>query len=971
MSMSYEFVMVLSSHRKLGELLLPYIIERKNNQSYFQLIEILTPDNLASYPIDFTPSQLQLVKLTAEYSERNIHKLFCKGKNLKTFFDTVDNNTLETLIRPYCEKRIVKCLQILQNESIKIYRKERKYQIVHADEEVLLHPVTLNPVFNFFYSNTEFKYSLSLSDGTSTIKLFNRPFTILTDHPLSVLIDKTIYLIDDIDSKKIVPFFTKDYIVVPEKNVKKYLSTFVRSAIAKYSVNSIGFHISTKSPDGHTILHFEPDLSGEPAFRLVFQYDSVQFRYDIDIDPCQVTMHEQEDKFTFTKIVRNFDWEQTQVNFLKSIGLIHSQGSFFKIAYQSDELAEKMYEAITWLNQHASALKEKHIDIIVNNNYEKYYTGQVTLDTRVEEGIDWFDVKTVVVLEGHAIPFIRLKRNILHNIREFTLPDGRIVILPASWFTRYRELFLFSTGEKENLRLRKCHAQVVQWCHPELQINFADNLHQLTNHAPIPSQIFPKNLQAELRPYQKMGYYWMYQLQKNNLGGCLADDMGLGKTIQTIALLVKSKEESESTPNDNPTSEAVKQPISTTSLIVMPVSLLHNWENEFNRFAPQLKLVKYFGSQRTRNVADLLQADVVLTSYGIVRNEIEQLKELPFKYVILDESQIIKNPESKIYKAILQLNAQHRLVLTGTPIENSLTDLWAQLNFLNRNMLLSLPVFKEEYVLPIERHHDTRKEEKLRQLIQPFILRRRKEDVLQDLPSLSEQVVYCDMTEEQFDFYESEKSAIRNEIMLAIEQKGFQKSSIMILKALNRLRLISNHPILVDPAYPGGSGKYEEITRSIENVIAENHKVLVFSSYVKHINLVIQYLEANGYPYALLTGSTTDRQAVVNRFQNDPNTKVFLISLKAGGTGLNLTAADYVFLLDPWWNPAAENQAISRAHRIGQEKKVFVYRFISTQSIEEKIISLQQKKQTIFNTFVNNTNPFQMFGPADIEELFG
>ncbi|MGC8802653.1 MAG: DEAD/DEAH box helicase, partial [Bacteroidales bacterium] len=382
------------------------------------------------------------------------------------------------------------------------------------------------------------------------------------------------------------------------------------------------------------------------------------------------------------------------------------------------------------------------------------------------------------------------------------------------------------------------------------------------------------------------------------------------------------------------------------------------------------KLVKYFGSQRTRNVAELLQSDVVLTSYGIVRNEIDQLRELPFKYVILDESQVIKNPDSKIYKAILQLNAEHRLVLTGTPIENSLTDLWAQLNFLNRNMLLSLANFKEEYVFSIERHHDTSKEEKLQQLIQPFILRRRKEDVLQDLPSLSEQLVYCDMTEEQMEYYEREKSAIRNEIMFSIEQKGFQKSSIMILKALNRLRLISNHPILVDPAYEGGSGKYEEIIRSIENIIAEDHKVLIFSSYVKHINLIIQHLEANSYPYALLTGSTTERQEVVKRFQTDPATKVFLISLKAGGTGLNLTAADYVFLLDPWWNPAAENQAISRAHRIGQDKKVFVYRFISTQSIEEKIITLQQKKQTIFNTFVNNTNPFQMLGPTDMDELF-
>jgi len=969
--MSFEFVMVLSSHRRLGELLLPYIIERKNNQSYFQLIEILTPDNLASYPIDFTPAQQQLVRLTHEYSERTIHKLFCKGQNLKTFFDTVDNQTLETLIRPYCEKRIIKCLQILQNESIKIYRKEKKYQIVHSEEEVIVYPVTLQPVFNFFLSAGEFKYSLSLSDGNAVIKLFNRPFTILTDQPLSVLIDRTIYLIDEIDSKKILPFFTKDYIVVPEKNVKKYLSTFVQNTIAKYPVNAYGFDIISETPESIVQLYFEPDLSGQPAFRVVFKYDNVQFRYDIDTHTSQVQMQEREGRFVFTKIIRNPDWEKNQVDYLKSLGLKHAQGSFFKLVFATDDVAEMFYETLGWLNQHASVLREKHFEVVIGRDYEKYYTGQLELQTQVAEEMDWFDIRTKVVLEGYSIPFIRLKRNILNNIREYALPDGRIVILPAYWFARYRELFLFSTGEKENFRLRKCHAKVVQWCHPEIIVNFAERLEGLTHFSAVSADLLPATLQAELRPYQKLGYLWMYQLQKNHLGGCLADDMGLGKTIQTIALLVKTKEETlQAIANAAEYSEGIPTN-SVTSLIVMPVSLLHNWENEFSRFAPHLKLIKYFGSQRTRNVLELMQADVVLTSYGIVRNEIEQLSTLSFKYVILDESQVIKNPESKIYKAILQLNAEHRLVLTGTPIENSLTDLWAQLNFLNRNMLLSLQAFKEEYVLPIERHHDTGKEEKLRQLIQPFILRRRKEDVLQDLPTLSEQIVYCDMTEEQMEFYEQEKSAVRNEIMLSIEQKGYQKSSIMILKALNRLRLISNHPLLVDPSYSGGSGKYEEITRSIENVIAENHKVLVFSSYVKHINLIIQHLEANGYAYALLTGATTDRQEVVKRFQTDPATKVFLISLKAGGTGLNLTAADYVFLLDPWWNPAAENQAISRAHRIGQDKKVFVYRFISTQSIEEKIITLQQKKQTIFNTFVNNTNPFQMFGPADMDELFG
>ncbi len=407
-----------------------------------------------------------------------------------------------------------------------------------------------------------------------------------------------------------------------------------------------------------------------------------------------------------------------------------------------------------------------------------------------------------------------------------------------------------------------------------------------------------------------------------------------------------------------------------TSLIIMPVSLIHNWENEILKFAPSLKVYKFYGTQRTRNFDDLLTVDIVLASYGVVRNDIESLRNLNFKYIILDESQLIKNPDSKIYKAIIQLQSEHKLVLTGTPIENSLTDLWAQLNFLNHDLLKNQNYFREEFVVPIEKHNDEEKQRKLQIIINPFILRRKKEEVVKELPSLTEQVLYCDMTEEQQKIYETEKSSIRNLIYESIDNKGFEKSSILILKALNKLRLLANHPVLTEPQYTADSGKFDEIIRSIENIVLEKHKVLIFSSYVKHLNLVANYIKQQNIDFTMLTGVTKNRESTIATFQKEENTRVFLISLKAGGTGLNLTAADYVFLLDPWWNPAAENQAISRAHRIGQDKKVFVYRFISRDTIEEKIQTLQQRKSAIADIFINNNNPFRSFKKEEIEELF-
>jgi SNF2 family DNA or RNA helicase len=308
------------------------------------------------------------------------------------------------------------------------------------------------------------------------------------------------------------------------------------------------------------------------------------------------------------------------------------------------------------------------------------------------------------------------------------------------------------------------------------------------------------------------------------------------------------------------------------------------------------------------------------------------------------------------------------LVLTGTPIENSLTDLWSQMNFVNRGLLGNFNFFKTEFVTPIEKFNDKRKSERLQSLIHPFILRRTKEQVAKDLPDRTEQIRICEMSDAQRKIYEVEKSQVRNSLLENMEKQGVQKSSLMVLKALTRLRQLANHPKLIND--DAESGKFEEVTRMLNNVISEGHKVLIFSSFVQHLEIYKNYLDEQNQKYSILTGKTQNRQQVIEEFQNNTDVSVFLISLKAGGVGLNLTAADYVFLLDPWWNPASENQAINRAHRIGQDKKVFVYRFISSDSIEEKIVRLQDKKSELADMFINNNNPFKALTTEKIKKLF-
>jgi superfamily II DNA or RNA helicase len=429
-------------------------------------------------------------------------------------------------------------------------------------------------------------------------------------------------------------------------------------------------------------------------------------------------------------------------------------------------------------------------------------------------------------------------------------------------------------------------------------------------------------------------------------------------TIQTLAMLQHRHESGENQ--------------GAASLLVLPTSLVFNWLTEAEKFTPDLRILAYTGTYRDKNPDRFADYDVVLTSYGIVRLDTELLASYKFDYVILDESQAIKNPSSTTSQAVRQLRSKHRLILTGTPVENSTMDLWSQMSFINPGLLGTQAFFRKEFLKPIEKHQDEGRTRRLHALIKPFILRRHKAQVAKELPEKTEQLSYCPMTEEQAHAYEETKSFYRNKILQNLDEHGPASTQFLLLQGLTRLRQIANHPRLADENYTGESGKLREVLRMIRNVVAEGHKVLVFSQFVQHLSLVRAALDERQLEYAYLDGATRDRPAEVARFQENEDLRIFLISLKAGGVGLNLTAADYVFILDPWWNPAVEAQAVDRAHRIGQQRPVFTYKFISQGTVEEKILALQRRKLALVSELIATDEAvIKHLTRADIEELLG
>jgi SNF2 family DNA or RNA helicase len=608
-----------------------------------------------------------------------------------------------------------------------------------------------------------------------------------------------------------------------------------------------------------------------------------------------------------------------------------------------------------WFFDALKTLTENNIEIYGQKSLTKfkYNTNKPKLDIKGGSGIDWFDISIELSYGDQIVPLKVLRQAILNKSDFVQLGDGTLGLLPEEWIKKMSPLLkMGNVHNGNNLQVSKFHYTLIDELHD--QIDSTEILQELALKKKQLSQVEnvkeitkSKNISATLRPYQLAGLNWFNQMHSIGWGGCLADDMGLGKTLQTLCFLQKLHDENKK----------------VKVLIVCPTSLIYNWQAEIDKFTKGLKYIIYHGTERAFPEEKNNKWNILITSYGMLRNSIEDFQTINFAVTILDESQSIKNPTSLITKAVQLIKTDIRFILSGTPVQNNTFDLYAQLNFCNPGLLGSQEFFKGEFAVPIDKYGDKERSQQLRKMVFPFILRRTKEQVAKDLPDKTETVMYCEMGAYQQKVYDAVKEDYRERIMGKIEEVGVAKSAFLILEGLNKLRQICDCPSIIGDKekkrFKQASIKLDELSREIEENISD-HKMLVFSQFLGMLGLIKDKLDADGIKYLYLDGSTPakDRKALVDTFQTDPSIQIFLISLKAGGVGLNLTAADYVYVVDPWWNPAVEDQAIDRTHRIGQTKKVFAYKMICKNTVEEKILQLQEKKKSLAKELISEDASF-------------
>jgi superfamily II DNA or RNA helicase len=601
----------------------------------------------------------------------------------------------------------------------------------------------------------------------------------------------------------------------------------------------------------------------------------------------------------------------------------------------------------------------------------KLYRQPGEFKVAVKSGIDWFELHGEVSFGDQSASLPKLLAALRRGENAVRLDDGTFGLLPQEWLKKYAPLAGIGQGEDDHLRFSArqvgfLDALLAGVPEATFDLNFTRVRDELMRFDGIRAMAAPATFQGVLRAYQCEGLGWMEFLRRFNFGGCLADDMGLGKTVQVLALLESRRKAAagnvmsgDGAGTDGAGTLGVGSveagALHRPTLVVAPRSLIFNWKQEAARFTPELRVLDHTQADRVKGSDHFKDYDLVLTTYGTLRRDAGYFKDIEFDYAVLDEAQAIKNASSESAKAARLIRADHRLALSGTPVQNHLGELWSLFEFLNPGMMGSATIFKETTQKSVGNDAATRSA--LARAMRPFILRRTKEQVAKDLPQKLEQTLFCELGAVQRKAYNELRDHYRASLLERIAKEGMNKAKIQVLEALLRLRQAACHPGLIDKAKSKeGSAKLDTLMEQVSEVLEENHKVLVFSQFTSFLAIVRKRLDAAGTVYEYLDGKTRDRQERVERFQNDPKCKLFLISLKAGGLGLNLTAAEYVFLLDPWWNPAVESQAIDRAHRIGQTRQVFAYRLIAKDTVEEKVLQLQQTKKDLADAIINADN---------------
>ncbi|MFD2203774.1 DEAD/DEAH box helicase [Shivajiella indica] len=966
----FEIVYSLFSHEFLGLLFESFVVQLDEKGRLSFAHQNISSINAPEFAVGLDDTDYKLIKWMDEMQQESVVKKFnhkkLKPKDfLRKIYDPkTENKAVQELIELKLEGLRAKILDHLKGK--RLFEMGNDGNPIWREIEIM--PEKASVLFHFRRNEDNTHYFPTIKYQGEKLEWQYKNAYLICYEPAWLVVDYKLYNFKKgVDGKKLQPFLNKKFIVIPKKVEEQYYTKFVTQLVSAFDVYAVGFDIKVEKTQPKPVLCLS-DLPSNPktdlfgnaieeveedkiVFDLQFRYGDYSFRSE-EKGENNVALEKIGDNYIFHKVIRDIEKEKSYGDYLKEIDL----------PVKTSRYSLEKSKAFGWINTHREKLEEIGIEIkqTANGKGKNYFIGRAIISVKVRENIDWFDVHAIIKFGPYEIPFQKLRKLILQGKTEFELPNGEIAIIPNSWFVNYSEMFAFLEEQElektQSLVLQKHHIALAQELQQNnlLHLTLSRKLEKLRDFSQIEDYELPHIFKGNLRPYQKAGYNWLRFLNEYKFGGCLADDMGLGKTVQTLALLAFEKER-------NP---------DATSLLVMPTSLVYNWELEARKFTPGLRILSYTGTQRIKDNRLFAKYDLVLTSYGITRMDVEILKGFYFNYIILDESQAIKNPGSIISKAVNELNCRQRLILTGTPVENGTMDLWSQMNFINKGLLGNQNMFKKQFLQPIEKKNDMEKAAKLHAMIKPFILRRLKSQVATDLPEKVINVKYSTMTPEQEKAYEEVKSYYREKIVKEMTIPGIRNQQFTLLRGLTQLRQIANHPKLTDKHYNGDSGKLEDVIHMLQATASEGHKVLVFSQFVRHLAIVKEYLDSENLKYAYLDGTTKDRQAQVRLFQENEEVKIFLISLKAGGVGLNLTKAEYVFLLDPWWNPAVEAQAIDRAHRIGQENKVIIYKFISHNTVEEKIMALQERKMALAGELISTEESFmKSLNKEDIEAL--
>lgn len=784
--------------------------------------------------------------------------------------------------------------------------------------------------------------------GRNRFSLDSR-FKILTSDPVWVLWQNRLFQAANLKHADLAVPFAMGHAppLIPNEGLNHFLETVYPAILEKTDLPlPEGVRIEEhRTIDGKVLELSESDRNLN--IRLLFNYAGREIEFS---DPKPRHFIFQGDIVQI--VVRDLGREQTIRDRLIETGLhLMKDGSLRSVGSK----------ALNWLFDNISRLENEGFQFTGREMLDRFRVsaGNPHIRYKVSSKIDWFDLNIEIDVDGVRLPINTLKKALRMQSRIVRLEDGSLARLSESWYEKLSTLFQIIKVEEDTTQVDRFHVTLIdrllQDAEREADRTFEDLADRLRDFSGIKRQRLPKEFKGRLRPYQKAGLNWIYFLKDFGFGGCLADDMGLGKTIQALALLQKEKEAGVTDP----------------TLIVSPTSVVFNWMREIKRFTPRLTVHLHTGSNRSEISRLKSGPDIILTTYGIVLRDIHAFRNIRFHYVILDESQKIKNPDSQTSKAVRLMQAAYRLVLTGTPVENNTLELWSQFAFLNPGLLGSLYQFKQTFSTPVEKHEDENRARLLQQLISPFVLRRTKDHVAPELPPKHEQIVLCPMSEQQEILYKSWRDHYRALLLDQIDQQGMDRTRFHVLQGLSKLRQIACHPKLIEPEKNDESGKFETLKEFISEIVSEHHKILIFSQYVKMLKLISRFCDEEQLTAEVLIGSTRNREKVVERFQTDKAVQLFLISLKAGGTGLNLTAAEYVIHVDPWWNPAVEMQATDRAHRIGQNKPVFVYRLITKDSVEEKMLELQRRKKMLVDNLIRTDSAFfKSLGREDIEVLF-